>query len=329
MIDDFLDRTKKVQYKEDIRQLFTKIVQLSSSDRRLYAIVLAEKVLPNFERVYPEDEHPRKLIEAAKKYAHFTITPEELEAARDGVWDSVVKAREDLEAAYMEQTDDKKNHSPAEKNELKIKATNFASARDALVTIESTGWNDSRILINRYPYFDAFQEAVYSEGCRAFVDASQKKLKTKDESIEPEQERKHAEEEMATFAEDAVSSFPTKYPFIVPTKEEVEKSQEKPNEFFHADAQKLFGLENLQAFVKNKFPVRYDMNGTVVFFRMDDVQDKEDNRIVHARFSSPVHSVEDVFKNWSSFDGKLLDFRISFKDRLREPLTNHQEQEER
>jgi hypothetical protein len=45
-----------------------------------------ETVLPIFEREYPNDKRPRNAIETARRYANGEATDEELAAARDAVW---------------------------------------------------------------------------------------------------------------------------------------------------------------------------------------------------------------------------------------------------
>jgi len=59
---------------------------------RLLACEYAERVLPLFEKKYPDDKRPRKAIEMAKMYAGGHVSAEGLAAARDAAWDA---ARDD------------------------------------------------------------------------------------------------------------------------------------------------------------------------------------------------------------------------------------------
>ena len=54
---------------------------LTEQEQRLIAADFAEHVLPLFEADYPDDDRPRKAIEAARAYARGQITIEQLEAA--------------------------------------------------------------------------------------------------------------------------------------------------------------------------------------------------------------------------------------------------------
>jgi len=53
---------------------------------RLFACDCAERVLPIFEKEYPDDKRPRLAIEAARKFAIGQATQEELFAAWDAAW---------------------------------------------------------------------------------------------------------------------------------------------------------------------------------------------------------------------------------------------------
>ena len=53
---------------------------------RLMAADFAEAVLPIFEREYPDDDRPRKAIQAARYFANGKITDQERDAARAAAW---------------------------------------------------------------------------------------------------------------------------------------------------------------------------------------------------------------------------------------------------
>ena len=55
---------------------------------RLFAADCAEAVLHVFESERPDDDRPRKAIEAARAYANGEISEGELAAARDAAWDA-------------------------------------------------------------------------------------------------------------------------------------------------------------------------------------------------------------------------------------------------
>ena len=59
---------------------------LTEQEQRLIAADFAEHVLPLFEADYPDDDRPRKAIEAARAFVRGQITIEQLEAARDAAW---------------------------------------------------------------------------------------------------------------------------------------------------------------------------------------------------------------------------------------------------
>ena len=70
---------------DDKYWLFCNRVFTDSQNRHL-AIKIAEVVLPIFEEEYPEDNSPRKAIEAARLYLAGEIGIEELEAAENAAW---------------------------------------------------------------------------------------------------------------------------------------------------------------------------------------------------------------------------------------------------
>ena len=53
---------------------------------RLFAADCAELVLPIYEKQYPNDDRPKKAIQAARDYANGLIGIEELDAARAAAW---------------------------------------------------------------------------------------------------------------------------------------------------------------------------------------------------------------------------------------------------
>ena len=63
---------------------------ISEQNLRLFACDCAERVLPIFEKEYPEDNRPRKAIETARLFANGEATQKEMaaawDAARDAAW---------------------------------------------------------------------------------------------------------------------------------------------------------------------------------------------------------------------------------------------------
>lgn len=55
-------------------------VKLDQAKLRLFACDCAERVLPAFERLYPDDQRPRKAIDTARLYAKGKASQEDLEA---------------------------------------------------------------------------------------------------------------------------------------------------------------------------------------------------------------------------------------------------------
>jgi hypothetical protein len=55
---------------------------------RLFACDCAERVLPIYERDYPNEGRPRMAIEMARRFAKGNATRKELAAARDAAWDA-------------------------------------------------------------------------------------------------------------------------------------------------------------------------------------------------------------------------------------------------
>ena len=69
-------------------RLLCKVEAWNEKTVRLFAADCAERVLPFYEKDYPDDNRPRKAIQAARDYANEKITKEELDAARAAAWDA-------------------------------------------------------------------------------------------------------------------------------------------------------------------------------------------------------------------------------------------------
>jgi len=69
-------------------------------DFRFLACGYAERVLPIFEKKYPEDSRPKDCIEVAKRYAVGEATKEDLDAARAAAWDARAAAWAAGDAAW-------------------------------------------------------------------------------------------------------------------------------------------------------------------------------------------------------------------------------------
>ena len=70
-------------------------VEGKDKEIRLFAADCAELVLHIFENRYPNDDRPRKAIQAARDYANGVIDKYELAAARDAAWDAARAAARD------------------------------------------------------------------------------------------------------------------------------------------------------------------------------------------------------------------------------------------
>jgi len=68
---------------------------------RLFACDCAERVLPLFEKEYPEDKRPRKAIKVARLFAEGKATTQELAAARAAAWDAARAAVRDAARAAV------------------------------------------------------------------------------------------------------------------------------------------------------------------------------------------------------------------------------------
>lgn len=77
-------------------------VEGKEKEIRLFAADCAELVLPIYEKEYPNDDRPRKTIQASRDYANGLISKEELaaaraaarDAARDAMWADAWDARD-------------------------------------------------------------------------------------------------------------------------------------------------------------------------------------------------------------------------------------------
>ena len=76
------------------------IDDLTEQEQRLIAADFAERVLPIFEAHYPDDDRPRKSIEAVRAYARGEITKEQLSAAGSVAWSAYDAYRNAYRAAY-------------------------------------------------------------------------------------------------------------------------------------------------------------------------------------------------------------------------------------
>jgi len=79
------------------------IDDLTEQEQRLIAADFAERVLPIFEAEYPDDDRPRKAIDAARAFVRGEITKEQLDAADAAAdaaaWDAAGAARAAARAA--------------------------------------------------------------------------------------------------------------------------------------------------------------------------------------------------------------------------------------
>jgi len=80
-------------------RLLRKVAAWDDRSARLFAADCAERVLPIFEGEYPDDDRPRKAIEAARAFANGNITESELAAAGDAAEDAAWAAGDAAEDA--------------------------------------------------------------------------------------------------------------------------------------------------------------------------------------------------------------------------------------
>jgi hypothetical protein len=69
-------------------RLLSKVEVWNDRTARIFACDCAERVLPLFEKRYPNDRRPRTAIEVARKFADGKASKAELVAARDAAWDA-------------------------------------------------------------------------------------------------------------------------------------------------------------------------------------------------------------------------------------------------
>jgi hypothetical protein len=67
-------------------------VEGKDKEIRLFAADCAESVLHIYEKQYPNDDRPRKAIQAARDYANGVVDKDELDAAWSAAWDAVAAA---------------------------------------------------------------------------------------------------------------------------------------------------------------------------------------------------------------------------------------------
>ena len=75
-------------------------VEGKDKEIRLFAADCADMVLHIYEKQYPNDDRPRKAIQAVRDYANGLISAEELAAARAAAWDA---ARDAARAAARDE----------------------------------------------------------------------------------------------------------------------------------------------------------------------------------------------------------------------------------
>lgn len=76
-------------------------IEPSSQLSRLFACDCAERVLPLFEKKYPNDKRPRQAIEVARKFANGQATQVELDAARVADLASALASARDAEEQWQ------------------------------------------------------------------------------------------------------------------------------------------------------------------------------------------------------------------------------------
>ena len=85
-VDEEILECKNKSVARSIR--LTKKLNWNEKTQRLFAADCAERVLYVFEAQFPNEDRPRKAIEAARKFACGEISKEELSAACDAVYDA-------------------------------------------------------------------------------------------------------------------------------------------------------------------------------------------------------------------------------------------------
>ena len=82
-------------------RLLRKIEAWNEKTARLFAADCAEHVLHIYEKQYPDDDRPRKAIQAARDYANGLIDDEELKAARAAAWEAARAAAREAEHKWQ------------------------------------------------------------------------------------------------------------------------------------------------------------------------------------------------------------------------------------
>jgi hypothetical protein len=86
-----------------------KCAKWNDKSARLFACDCAERVLPLYEKEYPDDKRPRMAIETARKFANGKATQEELAAAwaaawaaaREAAWEAAGEAAREAERKWQ------------------------------------------------------------------------------------------------------------------------------------------------------------------------------------------------------------------------------------
>ena len=96
---DMVGCEDKVVYRE--ARLMKKIEPWDERTARLFAADCAEHVLPIFEKELPNDDRPRKAIQATRNFANGKISKKELAAARDAAGAAEEKWQLEKLAEYL------------------------------------------------------------------------------------------------------------------------------------------------------------------------------------------------------------------------------------
>ena len=76
------------------------VTEPADKEIRLLACDYAERVLPIFEKRYPDDKRPRQAIETSRRFAIGEATQDELDATRAAAWDAADAAWAAADAAW-------------------------------------------------------------------------------------------------------------------------------------------------------------------------------------------------------------------------------------
>jgi hypothetical protein len=126
------------------------IDDLTEQEQRLIAADFAERVLPIFEVHYPDDDRPRKSIEAVRAYARGEITEEQLSAAGSAAWSAAGAAARAAAARAAAAADAAAYTAVAAANAAALGATWSAAASAARAAAGAAGsaeraWQQQRI----------------------------------------------------------------------------------------------------------------------------------------------------------------------------------------